>query len=81
MSRGKNHLDICRERLDELGGDVVSFGWYVSSFMLGCIAGVTSRKWGLGFIEETEKQVSKHLDEYIDKLPEDDKKSRKILKT
>tara|TARA_B100000073_G_C23560921_1_gene504085 strand:- start:34 stop:651 length:618 start_codon:yes stop_codon:yes gene_type:complete len=77
----KNHLDICRERLDELGGDgsFLNSGWYVSSFMLGCIAGVTSRKWGLGFIEETEKQVSKHLDEYIDKLPEDDKKSRKIL--
>ncbi len=77
----KNHLDLCRERLDELGGNssILNTAWYTSSFLLGCIAGVTSKKWGLGFIEETERQVSSHLDEYIEKLPDDDKRSREIL--
>ncbi len=77
----KNHLDLCRERLDELGGNssILNTAWYTSSFLLGCIAGVTSKKWGLGFIEETERQVSSHLDEYIEKLPDGDKRSREIL--
>ena len=66
----KNHLDLCRERLDELGGNssILNTAWYTSSFLLGCIAGATSKKWGLGFIEETERQVGAHLDEYIEKL-------------
>ena len=77
----KNHLDLCRERLDELGGNssILNTAWYTSSFLLGCIAGATSKKWGLGFIEETERQVGAHLDEYIEKLPDNDKRSREIL--
>tara|TARA_Y100000817_G_C16665938_1_gene459281 strand:- start:23 stop:640 length:618 start_codon:yes stop_codon:yes gene_type:complete len=78
----KNHLDLCRKRLDELDGhgSILNSAWYISSFFLGCVAGATSKKWGLGFIEETERQVSTHLDEYIEKLPDEDKKSKEILK-
>ena len=42
----KNHLDLCRERLDELGGNgsILNTAWYTSSFLLGCIAGATSKR-------------------------------------
>ena len=33
----------------------------------------------MGFISETEKQVVKHLDKHLARLPEHDKKSREIL--
>lgn len=77
----REHLDLCNERLAELKGktSLANPGWYASSFALGCIAGITSKKWGLGFIEETEKQVTSHLNEYIDKLPTEDSISKDIL--
>ena len=40
---------------------------------------ILTKEKSLGFIFETEEQVEKHLDQYTDKLPENDKKSREIL--
>ena len=45
----------------------------------GCICGRLTKEKSLGFIFETEDQVEKHLDQYTDKLPKNDKKSRDIL--
>jgi len=42
--------------------------------------GVLGDKWSLGFIEETERQVSAHLTGHLDRLPEKDAKSRAIVK-
>ena len=77
----KEHLNLCNKRLAELKGktSLANPGWYASSFVLGCVAGITSKKWGLGFIEETEEQVTSHLNEYIDKLPSEDSISKDIL--
>ncbi|GIR42321.1 MAG: hypothetical protein CM15mP53_02370 [Ectothiorhodospiraceae bacterium] len=47
--------------------------------MLGAYVGKLNKEKSLGFIYETEEQVEEHLDEYTDKLPRNDKKSRDIL--
>ena len=78
----REHLKICRTRLDELKGrgSLLNGVWYASSFLLGAVAGISGEKYGAGFIEETEKQVSKHLDDSMEMLPKNDFRSRDILK-
>ena len=77
----RDHLGMCRDRIGELSGRTSYFNllWYTSSFMLGAYVGRLTKEKSLGFIYETEEQVEKHLDEYKDKLPKNDKKSRDIL--
>ena len=77
----RDHLEMCSDRISELSGRTSYFNllWYASSFMLGAYVGRLTKEKSLGFIYETEEQVEKHLDEYKDKLPENDKKSRDIL--
>jgi ubiquinone biosynthesis monooxygenase Coq7 len=53
--------------------------WYAGAFTIGAISGVLGDKWSLGFIEETEKQVSKHLTGHLERLPENDMRSRAIV--
>ena len=75
------HLDLCNQRLKELKGYQSIFNpvWYSASFCLGVVAGLNEDKWKLGFIEETEKQVEEHLTIFANKLPINDKRSKKIL--
>ena len=77
----RDHLGMCSDRIRELSGRTSYFNalWYASSFVLGAYVGRLTKDKSLGFIYETEEQVEKHLDEYTDKLPENDKKSRDIL--
>ena len=77
----RDHLGMCGDRIGELSGRTSYFNalWYASSFMLGAYVGRLTKEKSLGFIYETEEQVEKHLDEYKDKLPKNDKKSRDIL--
>ena len=77
----RDHLGMCRDRIGELSGRTSYFNvlWYASSFMLGAYVGRLTKEKSLGFIYETEEQVEKHLDDYTDKLPINDKKSRDIL--
>ena len=77
----REHLDMCDARITELLGRTSYFNtvWYASSFFLGAFVGRLTKDKSLGFIYETEEQVEKHLDEYTEKLPEKDKKSRDIL--
>ena len=49
------------------------------SFGLGAVAGLAGDKWSLGFVAETEKQVCTHLQDHLQKLPEQDEKSQAIL--
>ena len=46
---------------------------------IGAAAGLAGDKWSFGFVAETEQQVVKHLESHLDKLPEQDQKSRAIL--
>ena len=77
----RDHLGMCNDRIGELSGRTSYFNvlWYASSFMLGAYVGRLTKEKSLGFIFETEEQVEKHLDQYTDKLPKNDKKSRDIL--
>ena len=75
------HLAWCDKRISELGGraSLLNPLFYTGSFTLGAIAGALGDKWNLGFLAETERQVGKHLDEHLQRLPANDTKSRAIL--
>ena len=53
--------------------------WYAGSFTLGAVAGALGDKWNLGFLAETEKQVSAHLQNHLAQLDESDIKTRTIV--
>lgn len=76
-----DHLAWCKKRLDELGGHTSYLKplWYGGSLLIGMMAGVVGDKWSLGFVAETEQQVIKHLTKHLQRLPEKDKKSMRIL--
>lgn len=76
-----DHLAWCEQRLAELGSQpsVLNFIWYAGSIALGALAGLAGDKISLGFVAETERQVSAHLNQHLKKLPEKDKKSESIL--
>ncbi|MFQ5519242.1 MAG: 2-polyprenyl-3-methyl-6-methoxy-1,4-benzoquinone monooxygenase, partial [Mariprofundus sp.] len=65
-----DHLNWCRRRLDELGERPSIFDplWYAGSFAIGITAGIAGDRWNLGFLEETEKQVVRHLDSHLERL-------------
>lgn len=77
-----DHLAWCRKRVNELGEKTSIFDplWYAGSITIGAVAGIAGDKWNLGFLAETEKQVVKHIERHLDKLPENDDKTRAILK-
>ncbi len=77
-----DHLAWCEQRLNELneGPSILSPVWYAGAFAIGAASGVLGDKWSLGFIAETEKQVCAHLDSHLDNLPDDDARSRAIVK-
>lgn len=77
-----DHLGWCEQRLDELGDRPSQLRpvWYAGAFTIGVVSGVLGDKWSLGFIEETEKQVAEHLTGHLHRLPEDDARSRAIVR-
>jgi 3-demethoxyubiquinol 3-hydroxylase len=77
----RNHLHWCEQRLAELGDQPSRLRplWYGASFAMGAAAGLFGDRWSLGFVAETERQVSEHLDEHLQRLPRDDHKSREVL--
>ena len=78
-----DHLIWCKKRLDELDGNASVFNpiWYAGSFAIGAIFGNMGEKVSIGFVEETEKQVVKHIDKHLDRISSKDKDTIKILKT
>ncbi|MFL2697783.1 MAG: 2-polyprenyl-3-methyl-6-methoxy-1,4-benzoquinone monooxygenase [Gammaproteobacteria bacterium] len=76
-----DHLAWCNKRLNELdnGPSLLNPIWYAMSFSLGALAGLAGDKWSLGFVEETEKQVVKHLEEHLSSVSEKDKKTRVVI--
>lgn len=77
-----DHLNWCAQRLVELDSrkSYLNPVWYCGSFVIGTVFGVIGDRWNLGFLAETERQVVKHLDRHMQRLPEDDDRSREILK-
>ncbi|STX50056.1 ubiquinone biosynthesis protein COQ7 [Legionella busanensis] len=77
-----DHLAWCEERLVELNStpSLLNPIWYIGSFTIGAFAGLIGDRFSLGFLAETELQVSAHLQKHLEKLPAEDKKTALILK-
>jgi len=86
MQRAANeefdHLAWCEQRLAELDASpsLLSPVWYGGAFAIGAASGILGDRWSLGFIAETEKQVCAHLDSHLEQLPNEDDKSRAIVR-
>lgn len=76
-----DHLAWCEARLNDLDSrpSVLNPAFYAMSFGLGAVAGWVGDKWSLGFVGETEKQVTEHLEDHLERLPAKDHKSRAII--
>ena len=76
-----DHLAWCETRLRELDSHTSYLNpfWYAGSFAIGMIAGLAGDKWSLGFVAETERQVENHLESHLEKLPQNDHRSRAIV--
>ena len=75
------HLAWTSKRVHELGGHLSFLNpfWYTGSLAIGAAAGLLGDKWNLGFLSETEQQVGSHLQSHLERLPEQDEKSRAIV--
>jgi len=76
-----DHLAWCEQRLTELHDrpSLLRPLWYAGSFAIGAVAGLASDRVSLGFVAETERQVERHLDSHLQRLPVADARSRAIV--
>lgn len=76
-----DHLAWCEERLKELESttSLLNPVWYIGSFCIGAFAGFIGDALSLGFVAETERQVTAHLNQHLDRLPKHDLKTKAIL--
>ncbi len=76
-----DHLSWTEQRLKELNThpSYLCAFWYSQAYLIGLVAGLAGDRWSLGFIEETERQVTRHLEKHLGLLPMVDIKSRKII--
>ena len=77
----QDHLAWCEDRLKELDShtSLLNPVWYGLSFGMGALAGIAGDKYSLGFVAETERQVSMHLEHHMSQLPVQDQRSYQIL--
>ncbi len=75
------HLAWTAQRVHELGGHLSLLNplLYTGSLAIGAAAGLLGDKWNLGFLAETERQVGAHLQGHLQRLPQNDEKSRAIV--
>ena len=76
-----DHLGWCETRLKELHSrpSLLDPLWYLGSFAIGALAALAGDQRSLGFVMETERQVERHLDDHLQRLPTGDTRSRAIL--
>jgi 3-demethoxyubiquinol 3-hydroxylase len=75
------HLAWTAARVHEMGGHLSLLNpfWYTGALTIGAVAGLLGDKWNLGFLAETERQVGAHLQSHLERLPEEDAKSRAVV--
>jgi len=75
------HLAWTERRIAELGSHRSWLNplWYTGSYAIGVVAGIAGDRWNLGFLAETERQVVRHLEGHLQKLPLEDERSRAVL--
>jgi ubiquinone biosynthesis monooxygenase Coq7 len=76
-----DHLAWTQQRLRELGArpSLLNPLWYGGAFAIGLLAGRVGDAVSLGFVVETERQVERHLETHLDRLPTNDVASRAIV--
>ena len=76
-----DHLAWTAERLDELGArpSLLNPLWYAGAFGIVLVAARAGDARSLGFLVETERQVERHLDAHLERLPAADLDSRAIV--
>ncbi len=76
-----DHLAWTAARLEELGSrpSLLNPLWYAGAFAIGALAGKIGDRVSLGFVVETERQVARHLDSHLERLPTGDRASRAIV--
>jgi len=76
-----DHLAWTQQRLDDLGSraSLLNTLWYAGAFAIGLLAGRAGDKVSLGFLVETERQVERHLEGHLQRLPAHDSASRVIV--
>jgi ubiquinone biosynthesis monooxygenase Coq7 len=77
-----DHLAWTRQRLQELNArpSLLNPLWYAGSFSLGLLAGRAGDAVSLGFVVETERQVERHLESHLQRLPAADTASQAIVR-
>ncbi|MGE3848146.1 MAG: 2-polyprenyl-3-methyl-6-methoxy-1,4-benzoquinone monooxygenase [Gammaproteobacteria bacterium] len=76
-----DHLFWCEQRLAELDAQPSRLDplWFLGSAAIGAVAALAGDRLSLGFVEETEEQVVRHLDGHLERLAPDDQRSRAIV--
>lgn len=76
-----DHLAWTEQRLQQLGArqSLLNPLWYAGAFALGLVAARAGDRASLGFLVETERQVERHLEGHLDRLPAQDTASRAIV--
>jgi len=76
-----DHLAWTAERLGELGArpSLLNPLWYAGAFVVGLVAARAGDARSLGFLIETERQVERHLEVHLERLPASDHASRAIV--
>ena len=77
-----DHLAWTEQRLEALGErpSLLNPLWYAGAFGLGLLAGRLGDAVSLGFVVETENQVTEHLQSHLERLPADDLASRAVVR-
>ena len=81
-SEEEAHLHLTKTRLDELDARTSALNpvWFAGSLAVGALAAVIGDRFSLGFLAETEVQVSQHLDGHLRQLAPEDQDSRSVLR-
>jgi ubiquinone biosynthesis monooxygenase Coq7 len=77
----EDHLAWTSKRLRDLDSrpSFLNPLWYTGSLAVGFVAGKFGDRASLGFMAETERQVEKHLNSHMTRLPVNDHASRAIV--
>ena len=77
----QDHLNWCIRRMDAsgVGASVLNPVWFAGSVTLGALAGLAGDRWSLGFVAETERQVMRHLQGHLRRLPDNDPATRAVV--